>query len=296
MLLLIFTDVDGTLIDFTTYEPGPALTALRACRAAGVPVIPNTSKSAVEIVRLRARLELVSPFAVENGAAVWIPEADPVAAAAAALAGEEGIAVDTRRGYLRMLPGTARSELVAALDEIAAELDLELRGLSLMNAAEVSACTALPPEAAEAAMLREFSEPFLILRRGRPVPESDRSGRLPRLEAAARRRGLVCLLGGRFFHLLGPHDKGTVTRLIITAYRRLLTGTGLELSSMALGDAPNDLAMLAAVDHPVLVRRHDGTHHPGIALEGLRRVDGIGPAGWAAAVLDRLGVLDLRRE
>ena len=44
MDLLIFTDLDGTLLDFESYEPGPATEAVEACLKYGVPVIPCTSK------------------------------------------------------------------------------------------------------------------------------------------------------------------------------------------------------------------------------------------------------------
>ncbi len=291
MRLLIFTDVDGTLIDFATYEPGPATGALERCRRLGVPVIPVTSKSAVEIVRLRSRLGLEAPFAVENGAAIWVPVTDPVASAAGSLAGERDIPADTRDGYLRVVSGTPRAELVAGLDDVLSGLGVENRSLSAMTTEEVAERTGLGSAAAAAAADREFSEPFLLLREGRMLTPDERIALFPELEMRARERGLTCLLGGRFFHLLGVHNKGTAVRFLIEAYRRSLAAGEPPPLTMALGDAPNDGDMLAVVDHPVLIARPDGTHASLFRLAGLERVDGIGPAGWAVAVSARLDAL-----
>ncbi len=45
-----------------------------------------------------------------------------------------------------------------------------------------------------------------------------------------------------------------------------------------------DQTLLEAVYIPVLVRDTDGGHDPRIAFPGLRYADGIGPAGWNAAI------------
>jgi len=290
MPLLIFTDVDGTLIDFDTYEPGPVRGVLERCRHLGVPVMPVTSKSAVEIIGLRARLDLTDPFAVENGAAIWVPGSSSVAAAAAELGEERGFTVDAPEGFLRVIPGADRADLVAALERIGAGAGFDLHGLQGMDVEEVAERTGLSPVAAASAADREFSEPFLVFRDGRPLDADERVELLPEMRERARREGLTCMLGGRFFHLLGKHTKGTAVRLLIDAWKRSGPGTQMPVS-MALGDAHNDTAMFAEVDHPVLVARPDGTHARGIEMPGLELVGGIGPVGWSAAVGARLDAL-----
>ena len=51
----------------------------------------------------------------------------------------------------------------------------------------------------------------------------------------------------------------------------------------AIGDSPNDFPLLAAVDFPFLVQRQDGSWAD-LELPGLTKVDGIGPAGFSAAI------------
>ena len=56
--LLIFTDLDGTLLDHESYDWSPAAPALARARAAGVPVIPATSKTRAELAPLMAALAM----------------------------------------------------------------------------------------------------------------------------------------------------------------------------------------------------------------------------------------------
>ena len=72
-LLLVFSDLDGSLLDHHDYSFGAALPAIEALRQRGVPLILCSSKTRAEIEPLRARLDNRDPFIVENGAAVFIP-------------------------------------------------------------------------------------------------------------------------------------------------------------------------------------------------------------------------------
>ena len=62
------------------------------------------------------------------------------------------------------------------------------------------------------------------------------------------------------------------------------------IRSVGLGDSPNDLPMLKAVDLPVVVMRHGGIHDLQLQ-EGVPHAllaSGVGPVGWNAAVLELL--------
>ena len=51
--LLVFTDLDGSLLDHHSYSYQAALPRLQQLEQLGVPVIPATSKTRAEIVHLR---------------------------------------------------------------------------------------------------------------------------------------------------------------------------------------------------------------------------------------------------
>ena len=63
---VIFTDMDGTLLDHHTYSFAAAQPTLDALAARGIPVIPNTSKTFAEMTELRQKIGLNGPFVVET--------------------------------------------------------------------------------------------------------------------------------------------------------------------------------------------------------------------------------------
>jgi mannosyl-3-phosphoglycerate phosphatase len=144
-----------------------------------------------------------------------------------------------------------------------------------MSAGEVAALTGLPEDQAERALRREYDEPFLV-----EDPRGRGADLDPRLESAARRRGLQVTRGGRFHHLTGPTDKGTALRAILRA-------APADGDVVGLGDAPNDVPLLLAATRPILRPRSDGTLDRDLVagLPGAERAPGPGPAGWSAAVL-----------
>lgn len=68
--LLVFTDLDGTLLDHESYDWSPARQALNRLAALGALVVPATSKTRAEVAPLMAALGLTGPAIVENGAGV----------------------------------------------------------------------------------------------------------------------------------------------------------------------------------------------------------------------------------
>jgi len=141
-----------------------------------------------------------------------------------------------------------------------------------MDENEVARRTGLSAAAAALAKTREYDEPFIL--EGTP---QQRQAVLNRIES----RGFRWTKGGRFYHLTGDNDKGRAVKIVSEIYRKQCG----PIVTAGFGDSLNDLPMLAAVDRPVLVQRPDGSHEDAIALPGLERVEGIGPAGWNRAVL-----------
>jgi len=266
--MLVVTDLDGTLLDETTYGFEPARPALEALHARGVPLVLCTSKTRAELAPLAARLGLDSPFIVENGGAVIVP--------AHLLPAPPGWA--RREGDRVILPlGVTRRALVAALPEVAREAGVAVRSFTEMRAAEISALTGLGPDEAALAGEREYDEPFVVL------DLTERNAALDaRLDEAARARGLRVTHGGRLYHLAGPTDKGRAVRALVE-----LRPAPPGASTVGLGDAANDVPMLRSVDRPIVMPRPGGVFDPVLAaaLPRAERAPAPGPGGWARAVL-----------
>jgi len=262
-LLLIYTDLDGTLLDPESYSWEAAKPALNRLEEQGIPWILCTSKTRAELEPLRHRMSHRHPFIVENGGAVLIPPGYfTVPFIAHRLAGSCQ-AIDL---------GTPYRLLRTALREIAGETGTVLRGFGDMEAEEIARRTGLSVKESEQAKNREYDEPFLL----EGTPEQ-RQTVLTRIES----KGFRWTKGGRFFHLTGENDKGRAVTILSEIYRRQ-HGPAV---TVGLGDSLNDLPMLSAVDQPVLVQKPDGRYEDAVSLPGLVRADGIGPVGWNRAVL-----------
>jgi mannosyl-3-phosphoglycerate phosphatase len=263
--IVIYTDLDGTLLDHSSYSFTEASPALHLAKSQGVPVILCSSKTRAEIEVIRRRLTLGHPFVVENGGAIYIPKSyfsEPIPASI------------TRDDFCVVELGIPYSRLVSALDKLAGELGLEVKGFHQMSVEEVATECGLPLEAARQAKLREYDEPFTI--------KNANEDTLERVSKAAISLGLALTRGGRYFHLLGGNDKGPPVALLTTLFHR----QNSKLFTIGLGDSRNDLAMLQEVDCPILVQKPDGSYDEEIRkqLPGVHLAEGAGPKGWNAAV------------
>jgi predicted mannosyl-3-phosphoglycerate phosphatase (HAD superfamily) len=70
---VIFTDIDGTLLELETYSYAASADAVARLVQAGVPVVLCSSKTRAEQEPLRHALNIADPFIVENGSAIIAP-------------------------------------------------------------------------------------------------------------------------------------------------------------------------------------------------------------------------------
>ncbi len=276
---VLFTDLDGCLLDCDRSSFDHVRPALDSLRSARIPVILVSGKTRAEIEPLRERLDHHDPFIVENGAAAYVPfetfDFTPERSR-------------RRFSYHIIELGTPYALLRDVLRQIEEAVGTPLRGFGDLTADEIMAATGLSREDALRAMLREFDEPFLV------------NGPPTLIEEICRQivaRGLNWTRGGRFFHLMGNNDKGQAAEILLRCYKRQgqLHDRPDGLESIVIGESLNDLPLLLMVDHPVLVQKSDGSYDPDINLPHLIRAPGVGPAGWNHAVLKLLRQVSLGR-
>ncbi len=260
--IIIVTDLDGTLLDSKTYSFEEAKPALELIKRNHVPLVLCSSKTRAELGVWRDRLENHHPFIVENGGGIFIPEGYfpfPV----------EG---ETRNGYRVISLGMPYAGIRDQFTRLRDELQIPVTGFGDMTPADVAALTGLSLDEAVLAKQREYGEPFVF-----PGAADERM--LQAIEASGLR-----WTQGRLFHLMGNHHKGKAVALLRSLFER---AKGPVIIA-GLGDSLNDLPLLLAVDHPILVRRENGSLDPRITIPGLYCTRKIGPAGWNEAVLTLL--------
>jgi mannosyl-3-phosphoglycerate phosphatase len=278
--LIIFSDLDGTLLNERTYSFEAANPALALVRSEQVPLVLCSSKTRAEIEPIQREMRLRHPFIVENGGAIYIPResfAFPV---------EQAVPVGS---WLRLEFGTPYRRLVEQLSLIKKELGGGIVGFSDLTPESVAADCGLSLEDARRAKAREYDEPFKLL--------DDHPETALAVQLIAERLGVRLTRGGRYFHLTGENDKGRAVKTLTILFQKHYGA----VFTVGVGDSLNDWPLLANSNLPILVRRPDGEPDQEVMsrLAGIQVTDGIGPTGWNEAVLEVLSRhvrLSLRQE
>ncbi len=264
MKQIIFTDLDGTLLDSETYSYEESLAAINRLKENDISVIFCSAKTRVEQEIYRRELGLFDPFIVENGGAIFIPRAYFPFPIDCHKAVDDLLAIELAIPYSRV------RKLLA---KVRKEHDFRFKGFGDMSAAEVAEITGLNIEFAKLAKQREYGEPVQFA----PSGERDLSKFLAKLGEA----GLNWSYGGQLYHVMGGGDKGKAVEILSGLYRKMWS----EIRTVGLGNSLNDFPMLSQVDIPILVQKKDYSWED-INLPRLRKAQGVGPEGWSRAIVE----------
>jgi mannosyl-3-phosphoglycerate phosphatase len=227
--VVVFTDLDGTLLDenFSYKETLPIISRLLEL---GVRIVLCSSKTRREIEFYRKVLGIDDPFISENGAAIFISRDY--------FGQNQGYAKQTRL-YDIIEMGVSYSAIRLAFEKVREKCGCQLVGFGDMTAKELARESGLTIDLAKLAKKREYSEPFRI-----------EEGRVQEVFDAIRKKHLCCIKGGKYYHLVGNHDKAKAVLILKKLYTREFD----KFVTIGVGDQENDLGMLKVVDKPFLVK------------------------------------------
>ncbi len=266
--LLVFTDLDGTLLDYHDYSFDPAAPALEELRKRGCPLVMASGRTRAEIENIQALKSRGRVIIVENGSAIYVDNDFPT---------PPGTRFELRNGYRAIVLGRQYQWVVDSLRKARTLCRTRLRGFSDMSAEEIARLTGLDIEAAGLAKEREFSEPIIF--HGSP-------GELECLADRLAEMGLSLLEGERFFYVQGRTDKGRAAWMVADIYRKAYPD--ISWKTVALGDGVKDVRLLHTADIAVIIRKPDCTcmeYLPAPPQQVIVSSEP-GPAGWNRAVLD----------
>lgn len=262
--LIIFSDLDGSLLDHDTYSWEPARPWLDRLARLGIPLIITTSKTAAEVEQLQSELGLSRfPYIAENGALIALPAP-----------------WHTHPDYPRKIFDADYPSIYARLRQLRERESFQFKGFADMDNQEVASATGLSLQNAELARRREASEPLLWL---------DDATALTRFRQRLAEYGLSLTQGGRFYHVMGSRvSKGFAASWIKTQYCEKYE---TNVITVGLGDGPNDVSLLNAMDHAVLIKSKGNQvvelseHYVG----KLYRTQAMGPVGWCEGLTHFIG-------
>ncbi|MFY8273529.1 HAD-IIB family hydrolase [Pseudoalteromonas sp. SSDWG2] len=278
VLPVIFTDLDGTLLDHHTYKCDEALPLLTQLEQAGVPVVINSSKTAAEIIPICQKLNIHDPFIAENGAVLYIPKNWFSSA-------PEGARHEQNYWVVPFSP--QKATFLKVLEVLKAHFGDYFSSFTELGLEGVGKLTGLEGEALALAFNREYSEPLYW--------QGD-AMQLREFSAAVKAMGYDVLKGGRFVHLTQGADKGVALRYFMGLMQQQYNR---PLHSIALGDSHNDAAMLEAADTAIVIA-NPSNKTPILSRECAIFSVQTGPRGWQetlqglALIKDQLTASEVR--
>lgn len=321
---VVFTDIDGTLIDINTAEYGIRTKRLiRSLREKNIPLILASAKTWAEQDKIRADLGLYDPFIVENGGAIVLPKGYFLESALINIQypsreleepernGRQrnqqirndtrmiGGSKSTQNGGRIKTPiiatvstvvviqlGKPVEEIRAKLSAIRKKHNINFKGVADVSVRELSIITSLPLEQAKRMAERNYGETIIRIERND----------IKRFMKYVKDAGMRIIHGGRFFDVTIGNDKGKAVGILKDLFK---TKFGDDVTYFGVGDSANDVPMLDLMDIPILVQRPDrswldyeikmkeNAYRGSIDTtdnNGIIKINGIGPNGWETAV------------
>jgi mannosyl-3-phosphoglycerate phosphatase len=268
--LVVFTDLDGTLLDHDDYSFEAARPALAQLEAQNIPVILTTSKTATEVLSLRREVDNHHPFIVENGGTIVIPKGYFQQATLPHAANEDAEFI-----YYQLV--TSYREILCLLHALRDEYGFKFTGFADMRATELAQETGLSLDYAILAKRRDSTE---------PIKWQGDEASLQLLKEKLAEYNLNIVQGGRFMHVRANVDKSDGVEILLDAFRQEYPNT--DWTSIGLGDGGNDVGMLNLVDQAVVVRPKHGRPLPVVDNPNCLITEAPGPEGWNNAMLTLL--------
>ncbi len=222
--ILIFTDLDGTLLDRDTFKFDKIFNYLKNLLLKNIHIIPNSSKTRQEIENFNKELDENLSFVVENGAAIHnlnlINSSFP-----------EKISLSREideilKIFESKIPNKYKSKC-KFVKNLSFDKQSKILGLNKKNI--------------KAALNRQYSTPLLF--------EGSKSDKID-LFKFVNDAGLSLQEGGRVINLCDKVSKSQAMKNVIKVFKKI---TKEKLITVGVGDNFNDLEMLKNSDIPCLV-------------------------------------------
>jgi len=222
--IIIFTDLDGTLLDRDTFKFDKILSYLKELILKDICIIPNSSKTRQEVEVFNKELDENLSFVVENGSAIYnlnlINSSFP-----------EKISLSREH-----------DEILKVFDgKISSKFKSKCKFIKNLDIKKQMGVLGLPKEKIKASLNREYSVPFLF--------EGSKSDKID-LFKSVNDVGLSLQEGGRVINLCDKVSKSKAMKNVVKVIKKI---TKEKLFTIGIGDNYNDLDMLKNSDIPCLV-------------------------------------------
>lgn len=223
--ILLFTDLDGTLLNKKTFEFKAALDLVKNCVKKGINIIPNSSKTDLELNEICEDLGIPKVYISENGSCI------------------HGLNFLSENLHKEICLSRNKQIIYKSFSD---NVDVNLRqkcfileNESLKHQIEI---LGLPEKKIYKALNRKFSFPFIF--------EGNKDEEIE-LKKIVKKNGLKIQFGGRVLNLGDEVSKGNAMQKFVSL---LSKETKKNYVLICVGDNENDFDMLDKCDYPCLVK------------------------------------------
>ena len=251
--VLIFTDLDGSLLHRDTFKFDEIKDYLKQLISKGIFIIPNTSKTEKEILEFNYDLGLSLPFICENGSAIYgldlLNEDLP----------KELILSREKEDVFNIFKNT-----------VPINLQNKCKWLSEMDEKNQSLILGLKDKKLKIALDRKYTIPFIF---------NGTKNEKNQLSKIIKKDGLYLQEGGRVINLTDRINKAKAQRVFVRFFKK----HHKNIQTVAVGDNHNDMDMLKISDIPCLVFNDKFTLDE-IPINNLITTNKPSPEGWADVI------------
>lgn len=224
--IIIFTDLDGSLLNHSSFKFDEIKNYIRDCLKKGIKIIPNTSKTALEIEDFINKLNYKVPFISENGSTIHnlnIYNSD--------LPGQIKLArsKDEIQGIINKNFGNKQLSSCNFLDDMKTSEQSKVLGLSNINL--------------QTALKRKNT--VLLDFKGSEIEKKN-------LKSFCKELGLSFNEGSRVVSIGDKVDKASAMKKVLDLLSNLEEFKNIY--TIGVGDSLNDLEMLNNVQFPCLIK------------------------------------------
>ena len=252
--ILIFTDLDGSLLDKETFKFDVIKDYFKELVRNGIIIIPNSSKTEAELLDFNEQNNLDLSFITENGSSIHglnkihqnLPDKIIISRTIDEIRNiyEENISLDLKNKITHIL-------------ELEREKQQEILGL--------------PLDKIKLAIKRDHSIPIKF-----NGTESEKN----EFTKILKNSGLTIQTGGRIMNVCDNVNKSKAMSRALQLIRKELTE---EIITIGVGDNENDIEMLKQADYPCLVK-NDNFDSSTLNIDNLIKSTKLSPMGWSDVI------------
>jgi len=268
--ILIFTDLDGSLLNHNNFEFREIKNFILNCIKNGIKIIPNTSKTKSEIEVFLDQLGQNLPFIVENGAAI------------------HNLDLVHRKFKFKnnsLVFSRSVNEILELFEKrIPIELKKRCSFLKDMSSIEQMKILGLNKKYLPFALNREYSMPLVF----------DGSKELVnKFTVLLKKIGMKLHEGGRIYNICDDCSKG---KAMTTLIEKLKNDFNFKSYTIVIGDSPNDISMLKVSDQPCIIPLPNKNNLRNLKNLKIIRATQSAPQGWEEVVRASLKKINFELE